>query len=90
MNFHYVSIRAWKDPQKKWYDIPYLTTDDVITMVLESWKSEWRMALDLSVGSSKSTVKKNKGDVRLMMELLAERRRNEVEDKDKEKRATKK
>jgi len=57
VKFHCVSIRAWKDPKKKWYDLPYLAMDDAIITVLESWPAEWRTALDLSAGSSKSAMK---------------------------------
>lgn len=32
--FHCVPMQARKDPEHKWYDLPYLTTDDAIAMVL--------------------------------------------------------
>lgn len=68
MNFHYVSIRAWKDPAQKWYDLPYLVTDDAIVVVLESWLEKWHKASELLARSSKSTTKQKKEEARLKME----------------------
>jgi len=34
-DFHHVSIRAWKDPEKKWHDMPYLVMDDAIQVVID-------------------------------------------------------
>ena len=64
--------------------------DDAITVVLESWQIEWRTTLDLSSGSSKYAVKKNKEVAKLKMEQLAERWRKQAKDKAKAERATKK
>jgi len=88
--FHYVSIKAQKDPEQKWYDLPYLETDDEIAAVIESWPAEWRMASDLSTGSSKSAVKQKKEEARIKMQQLDERRKKEVEEKAKAECATKK
>lgn len=30
-----------KDPTKKWNELPYLATDDVIFIMLELWLLEW-------------------------------------------------
>lgn len=30
--FHCVSMCVKKDPEKKWYDLPYLTTNDAIAV----------------------------------------------------------
>ena len=34
VDFHHVSIKARKDPEQTWYDLPYLEMDDVIDVVL--------------------------------------------------------
>jgi len=34
-DLHQVSVRVWKDPKKKWYDLPYLATKDTITAVVD-------------------------------------------------------
>jgi len=36
-NFHYVEIWVRKDPQQKWFDLPYLATDDAIEEVVKRW-----------------------------------------------------
>lgn len=40
VEFHHGSMHAQKDPKKKWYDLPYLATDDTITVVLDRWPTE--------------------------------------------------
>lgn len=67
VEFHCISIRARKDLEQKWHDLPYLATDDAIAVVLDHWPAEWRMASDFSVGSSTSTRKKKKEDARSKM-----------------------
>ena len=42
VDFHHVYIRVRKDPTKKWKELPYLATNDVIFIALESWLPEWR------------------------------------------------
>ena len=56
-DFHYVSMRVRKDLDQKWYDLPYLATDNGIAVVLNHWPIEWRTASNLTVGSNKYTVK---------------------------------
>jgi len=82
-NFHCVSIQARKDPNQKWYDLPYLAMNNAITVVLESWPSEWRMASNLLVGSSKSVAKQKKEETRHKMQQLATEGKKEAEDKAK-------
>jgi len=59
-DFHCISIQARKDLEHKWYDLPYLVTDDAIAVVLNHWLAEWCTASNLLVGSSKSTGKQKK------------------------------
>lgn len=33
--FHHIYIGVWMDPQKKMFDLPYLTTDDDIEEVIK-------------------------------------------------------
>ena len=89
-DFHCVSMRAQKDPDQKWYDLPYLATDEAIMVVLHYWLAEWCMASNLTAGSSKSTAKRKKEYVRLNMEQLAKKRKKEAKDKVKANRTTKK
>lgn len=67
-DFHHVSIRVWKDPEKKWHNLPYLATDDVITTILDCWMVDWCNATDLTVGSSKTAVQRKKEEAKLKME----------------------
>ena len=88
-NFHYVSIKGWKDPEKKWYDLPYLEMDDAIIAILESWPADWRTVSYFSAWSSKSIAKWKKEEARLKMEQLAKKRRKDAKDKDKAERVAK-
>ena len=54
VDFHHVYIRARKDPTKKWNELPYLGTDDVIFNILEVWPSEWHAPAIFAVEVSKS------------------------------------
>lgn len=38
--FHHVYILACKDPDQKWFDLPYLATDGVIAKVIKNWPSD--------------------------------------------------
>ena len=58
----------WKDPKKKCYNLPYLSTDDAIMAVLDCWPAEWYTASDLKTRSSKSAAKRKKEEARLKME----------------------
>lgn len=55
------------DPTQKWYDLPYLETDDVIDAVLDQWLAEWRATTDLAVGGSKYVLQKKEEEAKLMM-----------------------
>lgn len=80
-NFHHVSIRAWKDPAQKWYDLPYLAMDDVIDAVLDQWPTEWRTTTDLAMGGSKYTTQRKKEEAKIKMTQLAEKRKKEATEK---------
>ena len=41
---------------KTWHELPYLATDDVIFMVLESWPPKWRALADSMVEAKKSAT----------------------------------
>lgn len=88
MDFHHGFMHAQKDPKKKWYDLPYLATEDMIATVLDYWPIDWCTALDLTSGSSNFATKKKKDEATLMMEQLAEKRKKEVEEKTKAENAT--
>lgn len=60
VDFHHVFIRAWKDLMKTWHDLPYLVTDDVVFIVLESWLLEWHALASSTVEINKSTMQRNK------------------------------
>lgn len=65
VDFHHVYIRARKDLDQKWYDIPYLATDDAIVKVLKHWPTDWHTSLDLATRTSKSSEKQKKEAARL-------------------------
>ena len=44
---HNVYIKALKDPAQTWTKLPFVTIDDAIFSVLESWPPGWR-TLDLA------------------------------------------
>ncbi len=41
VDFHHIYLRARKDLTKKWSELPFIATDDVIFDVLETWLPEW-------------------------------------------------
>ena len=55
VDFHHVYIRARKDPVNKWNELPYLTTENVIFTVPESWPLVWRV-LAISVTETENFV----------------------------------
>ena len=83
VDFHHVSIRAWKDPEKKWHDLPHLARDDAITAVLNYWPADWHNATYSTTGSSKTVAQQKKEEAKLKMEQLATKRKKEVDDKAK-------
>ena len=76
VDFHRISIRAGKDPTKKWYDLSYLATDDVIFNVLETWPSKWH-APDITE-IEKLAAQRKKEEAKLRIAKLTEKRRKEV------------
>lgn len=36
VDFHHIYIKAWKDPQQKWFDLPYLATYDAIKETIKN------------------------------------------------------
>lgn len=81
VDFHQVSIKARKDPSQKWYDLPYLETDDAIDAMLNQWPVDWHFTTDLSMGRSKFATQKKKEEAKLKMTHLAEKRKEEAIDK---------
>ena len=74
--FHHIYLRVCKDPAKKWNELPYMATDDVIFDVLETWLPEW-CAPDIST-MEMSVKQKKKEEAKLCMAQLAEKRRKEA------------
>ena len=60
VEFHQVYIWALKDLDQKWYDLPYLATNDAILEVLKRWPTDWHSPSDLTVETSKSMEKQKK------------------------------
>jgi len=54
--FHHVYIRACKDPTKTWNELPYLSMDDVIFAILESWPPEWHAPARSTVEAEKPAI----------------------------------
>ena len=65
--FHHVAIRAWRDPVQKWYDLPYLETDDDIDAILDQWLEKWCTIADLAVGGRNSAAQRKKEEAKLRM-----------------------
>ena len=59
-DFHNVYIWGRKDPKKKWFDLPYLATDNAIEEVIKRWLADYHSPSDLIVGTRKSMEKKKK------------------------------
>lgn len=74
-DMHNIYIKAWKDPTKQCMKLPFVATDDVIFMILETWPPKWR-APDLAK-LEKGAAQKKKDDAKLCITQLAKRRRNE-------------
>ncbi len=71
---HNIYIRAQKDSLQQWTNLPFIATDDVIFIVLETWPTE-RCAPDLAE-MEKAATQKKKDDAKLHITQLAERRQN--------------
>jgi len=64
-DFHTIYIRVCKDPTKKWSELPFIATDDVIFYVLETRLLEWHAPDTAAV--NKSTAQKKKEEAKLHM-----------------------
>lgn len=82
-DFHQISISARKDPVQKWYDFPYLATDDAINAVLDKCPVEWRTTKDFAIGGSKFAAQENKDEANLKMVQLVKKRKKESIEKAK-------
>lgn len=80
-DFYHVAIKAWKDPMQKWYDLPYLETDDAIDAVVDRWPTEWCTKTDLAVRGSKFFALRKKEEAKLKMMQLTEKRKKDANDK---------
>ena len=67
-NFHHVSIRVQKDPEKKWCNFLYLAIDDAIIVVLDYWLVDWHNATNSKIESSKTSTQRKKEEAKLNME----------------------
>lgn len=72
--FHHVYIRAHKDPMKKWNQLSYMATSDVIFDVLEVWLPKWCAHLH----DGNFSAQRRKEETKLWMAQLAEKRIKEV------------
>jgi len=59
-DFHHVYIQARKDPDHKWFELPYLDMNDTIAEVIKRWLAYWDVPSDEAVGTSKSAEKTKK------------------------------
>ena len=78
VNFHHMYIKARKHPMKKWNELSYLTTDDVIFIVLESWPPKWHAPSNSAIEIDKFAAQWKKEEAKLWMAQLAEKRRKEA------------
>lgn len=77
-DFNHVYIRARKEPMNKWNELHYLTMNDVIFTVLDSWPLEWHAQASSMVEPYKYAEKRKREEAKLWMAQLAEKRRNEA------------
>lgn len=81
VDIHCVYIQAWKDPRQKWFDLPYLTTDDAIEEVVKHQMIEWYCPSNLAIGITKFAEKKKKEVTKWKVQQLIEKQTKEVEEK---------
>lgn len=74
-DMHNIYIRARKYLAKQWMKLPFIATNDMIFIVLETWPPKWR-APDLAE-LEKAVAQKKKDDAKLRITQLAKRRQNE-------------
>jgi len=75
-DLHNIYIRAHKDPAKKWIELPFVSMDDVIFNLLETWPLEWRTPNIVAI--EKSVSQRKKEEAKLHMAQLAKKRRKEA------------
>lgn len=63
-----------KNPAKKWNELPYLATDDVIFTILELWQSKWRAPAMSTLETKKPATQWKKEEEKLRMVQLADKR----------------
>ena len=84
-DFHIVYIQAWKDPEQKWHQFPYLVSETEVQEVVVSWPTEWRAPSKVDVGKSTgariSTAQKRKEVAKKVARTLAEQRKKEAVEK---------
>lgn len=67
-----------KDPTKKWNELPYMATDDVIFNVLEGWMPEWHTLAISTVEAGKSVAQRKKEEAKLWVAQLVKKRHIEA------------
>lgn len=72
VDMHNLYVRARKDIAKEWMKLLFISTDDAIFTVLETWPPEWH-APDLG-GMEKATAQQRKEDAKLHIMQLAKKR----------------
>jgi len=77
-DFHHVYIRARKGPVKKWNELSYLTTNDVIFDVIESWPPEWCTPAIFAAETEKFVAQQKKEEAKLQMAQLAKKTRKKA------------
>ena len=65
VDFNHVYIRVCKEPKNKLNELHYLTTNDVIFSMLESWPLEWHAPASSMVKSKKSAKQRKKEEAKL-------------------------
>lgn len=55
---HFVYIQARKDPDQTWFALPFISIDEAIYAILDTWPWEWRRPD--AVGCDEATIQKQK------------------------------
>ena len=64
VDFHHICLRACKETTKKWSELPFIATDDVIFDVLQIWPLEW-CTPDIAAVEKPTTQKKNEAKLHM-------------------------
>lgn len=59
---HHVYIRAHKDPKQTWTTLPFISIDEAIFAVLDTWPLEWHGPY--AVGRDEMTIQKQKAEAK--------------------------